>query len=354
MNILITGIAGFVGHKLSSYLIDHGESVQIYGIDNLVRRGGEFNVARLQASGVKFVHGDIRLKEDIDELPKVDWIIDCAAIPTVTAGLQGGTSQVVSHNLIGTLNLLEKCRRDGAGFVMLSTSRVYSISSLYQIPLTEKADAFQIDSIKPSPLGFSVKGINESFSTMPPVSLYGATKLASEVMALEYGASFHFPVFINRCGVLAGPGQFGKIDQGIFSYWIYQWLLDRPLRYIGFGGTGKQVRDFFHPDDLADLVLQQIKFPDKGKETKILNVGGGVNSSLSLKQLNNWCQREFKREKKIDTDLTTRPFDIPLYITDYSQAEKIWNWKPSISSDVILEQIHRYATDHRDLIASFS
>jgi CDP-paratose 2-epimerase len=86
------------------------------------------------------------------------------------------------------------------------------------------------------PIGFSELGVSENFSTTAPISLYGATKLASEVMALEYATMFDFPLWIDRCGVIAGAGQFGKPDQGIFSFWIYQWLLGKPLKYIGFGG----------------------------------------------------------------------------------------------------------------------
>jgi CDP-paratose 2-epimerase len=86
-----------------------------------------------------------------------------------------------------------------------------------------------------------------------PVSLYGSSKLAVESIALEYGAAFDFSVWVDRCGVLAGPGQFGTPDQGIFSYWINAHLRRRALRYIGFDGAGKQVRDAFHPHDLHDL-----------------------------------------------------------------------------------------------------
>ncbi len=78
--------------------------------------------------------------------------------------------------------------------------------------------------------------MDETFSTAAPISLYGATKLASEALALEYGETFGFPVWINRCGVLAGAGQFGRPDQGILAYWINAYLRRQPLKYIGFGG----------------------------------------------------------------------------------------------------------------------
>ena len=90
------------------------------------------------------------------------------------------------------------------------------------------------------------------------MSLYGATKLASEQLALEYGSTYGFPVWVNRCGVLAGAGQFGRADQGIFAYWVNSWLRERPLRYIGFGGHGHQVRDCLHPADLVPLIERQM------------------------------------------------------------------------------------------------
>ena len=92
------------------------------------------------------------------------------------------------------------------------------------------------------------------FSTSPPISLYGSTKLASEAAGFGIHHSFSLPLWINRCGVIAGAGQFGTAEQGIFSYWIHAYAQKRPLKYIGFDGSGRQVRDALHPDDLAELV----------------------------------------------------------------------------------------------------
>src|SRR5207302_1174559 len=108
------------------------------------------------------------------------------------------------------------------------------------------------------PKGITSAGVSETYSTAPPISLYGATKLASECLALEFGETFGFPVWINRCGVLAGAGQFGRSDQGIFSYWIHSWAKRQPLRYIGFDGKGSQVRDCLHPRDIVPLLREQM------------------------------------------------------------------------------------------------
>ena len=186
---------------------------------------------------------------------------------------------MIEHNLIGTINLLEAAARWQAGVVLLSTSRVYSIPVLASLPLAEtendRGPCFAIDATKPLPPGISPAGITEDFSTAAPVSLYGATKLASETLAMEYAHRSGTPLFINRCGVMAGAGQFGKADQGIFSWWIRQWIAKGRLSYIGFGGRGLQVRDCLHPDDLTALILLQMR-SSLGTEPAVWNVSGGA------------------------------------------------------------------------------
>jgi CDP-paratose 2-epimerase len=351
MKILITGAAGFVGSRLAEAIANSIENTELIGIDNLSRRGSETNLAFLNKLGCKLVHGDIRVNDDVSELPKVDWILDCAANPSVLAGINGGTSQLVGHNLIGTLNLLEKCRRDRCGFLMLSTSRVYAINSLLAIKLKDNGDRFTPDLAQAMPIGFSELGVSENFSTAAPISLYGATKLASEVMALEYAAMFDFPLWIDRCGVIAGAGQFGKPDQGIFSFWIYQWLLGKPLKYIGFGGEGKQVRDFVCPEDLGRLIHMQLTQPDRNAP-KIVNVGGGNDRAMSLKELSSYCRTTLGNDCAISSVPETRTFDIPYYVTDNSMVTQTWGWQPEIKMTNTLAAIASWAKANRVLIES--
>ncbi|MFT3932732.1 MAG: NAD-dependent epimerase/dehydratase family protein [Chitinophagaceae bacterium] len=353
MKILITGVAGFVGSCMAKYFRGHFSNIEIIGIDNLSRRGSEYNLQALKELDCRFYHGDIRNKEDVEDLPKVDWIIDCAAIPTVTAGVHSGTLSLINNNLTGTLYLLEKCRRDQAGFVILSTSRVYSINELNKLPLLETATRLAIHKAPAYPKGFSEKGIAEEFSTAAPVSLYGATKLSSEIMALEYHYTFGFPVWINRCGVIAGPGQFGKIDQGVFSFWVYQYLLGKPLSFIGFGGKGKQVRDFIHPYDVFRLIRLQVEHPSSSSP-RLLNIGGGIECAMSLAELDIFCKQYFNTNKPISEISETRGFDIPLYISDYAKAKQYWQWQPSLSSQQILEQIAEYGSENLEQIRSIS
>src|SRR5450432_3988664 len=238
MKILITGICGFAGSTLAETLLELSEGLGVCGIDNLMRPGSESNRGRLKRLGVELFHGDIRMASDFEGLPKADWVIDAAANPSVLAGVSGVVSsrQVLEHNLASLVNVLEYSKARAAGFILLSSSRVYSIPALAGLPLRIEDRAFRLDDSQTLPQGAAPCGINTEFSTRAPISLYGATKLASETVALDFGLAFGLPVWINRCGVLAGAGQFGTPDQGIFSYWINAHRCRRAMRFIGFGG----------------------------------------------------------------------------------------------------------------------
>ncbi len=275
----------------------------------------------------------------------MDWVIDAAANPSVLAGVSGQTSsrQLIEHNLVGTFNLLEFCKRHQSGIVILSTSRVYSLPELCSLELEVKEDAFTPRTEGVQHQSLTKLGIDETFSTRPPLSLYGSAKLGSELLALEYSQAFGFPAHINRCGVMAGAGQFGKPDQGIFSFWIHSYRQKRPLKYIGFKGTGYQVRDCLHPRDLAQLVVSQLEHPEKGG--KVLNVGGGMASGISLAQLSAWCANRFGAHE-IARDTKPRPFDVPWLVLNPSQAAKEWDWRPVTSLQSILEEIAQHADNH--------
>jgi len=350
VRILLTGICGFAGNVIARRLLETSENLTILGLDNLSRAGSETNRASLRALGIEVAHGDVRERADFEGLPKVDWVIDAAANPSVLAGVNSSASsrQIVDHNLYGTINTLEYCRQHQAGLVLLSTSRVYSIAAMAALPVVVKGDAFIFDSAKvvPDP-GVSPRGVSESFSTQAPVSLYGATKLASEQLALEYGNAFNFPVWINRCGVLAGAGQFGRADQGIFSFWIHSWMAKRPLTYIGFGGEGHQVRDCLHPKDLVPLLLKQFA-TDSGKHDgsdRIHNVSGGAASAMSLKQLSAWCEEQFG-PRTISRVPQVRTYDVPWLVLDSTRAEQKWEWKPETAAEAILREIASHAEAH--------
>ncbi len=363
MKILLTGICGFAGSIIARGLLEHLPGIQITGIDNLLRKGSETNIEPLRALGIDIRIGDIRNEEDLAALPAADWVLDCAANPSVLAGVDGRTSarELLDHNLGGTIHLLEYCRRHQAGFILLSTSRVYSIPPLAAFPVEVVSDAFRPVFSNPSSLDFLLKpssssssrpstldprpalsplGLTEQFSTEPPISLYGSSKKCSELLALEYGMTFDFPVRINRCGVLAGAGQFGKADQGIFSFWLHSWARRRPLKYIGFEGRGHQVRDCLHPSDIVPLLIDQMKDPTR-EVSPILNVSGGVESAISLAQLSSWCTERLGPHQ-VMADANPRPFDIPWMVLDSTAVGETWGWKPQTPMADLLEEIARH------------
>jgi len=348
MKILITGICGFVGSSVAESLAERREGISIWGIDSLMRPGSETNRPKLEKLGVRVVHGDIRAASDFESLPAVDWVIDAAANPSVLAGVQGGFSsrQLFEHNLASLVNVLEHCKAHGAGLSLLSTSRVYSIPALAALPLRVDGNAFQLDESANLPPGVSAEGLGIEFSTRAPISLYGSTKLASEAVALEYGEAFGFPVWINRCGVLAGAGQFGTPDQGIFSYWIHAHQRGERLRYIGFDGTGKQTRDLFHPRDLTVLLDAQMNTARSGGQ-RVYTAGGGRKNAISLAGLNAWCDARF-RPHTPEADLRPRPFDVPWVVMDSHDAQRDFGWRPEVSMACIFEQIAVHAVSHPD------
>ncbi|MCC9654760.1 NAD-dependent epimerase/dehydratase family protein [Rhodopirellula halodulae] len=346
--VLISGVCGFVGSSLAKYFRHAypATELELVGFDNLTRPGAWSNLQSLKSLDVQFHHLDVRSVTDLDSLPKFDWVIDAAANPSVLAGTTkaSGSRSLMETNLIGTLNLLELCKCHSAGMVLLSTSRVYGLDALCNLPLKPACDRFVLDE-SCLPEGVSARGVQESFSTQPPVSLYGCSKLASESLATEYSLAYDFPVWINRCGVLAGAGQFGKPDQGIFAFWLHSWREKQPLRYIGFNGSGHQVRDCLHPEDLFRLVDRQIQSSNPDFD-RVINVSGGCNSARSLKMVSDWCKDRWGTHEVNSASNEERPYDIPWIVLDSSKAAELWDWQPEKSTNDILEEIADFADEN--------
>ena len=345
MHLLITGLCGFVGSTVAKSLLAAGHRVT--GFDNFIRPGSETNRQPLERLGARVITADLRHAREMEALPAADFVIDAAANASVLAGVDGKTSsrELVDHNLLGTINVLEYCKQHKAGFILLSTSRVYSITPLATLKVVVEKSAFAPGPKAKLPAGLTAAGLDETFATAAPISLYGATKLASEALALEYGEAFGFPVFINRCGVLAGAGQFGRADQGIFAYWINAWRRKRPLKYLGFGGHGHQVRDCLHPRDLVPVLEQQFAAPKIPAADRLANFSGGAASAMSLRQLSDWCAQRFGPHPVVP-DGTPRPFDIPWIVLDHAKATRLWGWRPATPTAAILEEIARHAEAH--------
>ncbi|MFN8525958.1 MAG: NAD-dependent epimerase/dehydratase family protein [Chloroflexota bacterium] len=343
MTVVITGGAGFVGAAISIAIKRRWSERAVIAFDSLHRRGSELNLPRLAEAGVSFMHGDVRCEEDLDLVPgPLSLLIDCAAEPSVTAAYTQSPRAVLTTNLGGTINCLERARRDRCDVVLLSTSRVYSIPALRGLPLVEAHTRLAMSHTEAVP-GASDRGISEAFPVGQHCSLYGASKLASELLLAEYAAMYDFRFLVNRCGVIAGPGQFARSDQGVFALWMLRHMQSRPLRYIGWGGTGLQVRDLLHVEDLVDLLLLQTGEMER-HNGKTYNVGGGVRGSLSLRETTELCHAITGNALDLASEPTTHPADIPYYVTDFSQLSRATGWTPRRSPEEILRDIHAWIT----------
>ncbi|MBF0183889.1 MAG: NAD-dependent epimerase/dehydratase family protein [Magnetococcales bacterium] len=343
--ILVTGGAGFVGSNLAVALKRDYGHCQVLALDNLRRRGSEWILPRLAAHGVQFMHGDIRNPSDLAEVGPVDLLLECAAEPSVHTGYGGSPAYVLESNLLGLIHCLEYVRQQGGRLLFLSTSRVYPIDPLRALPLQEEESRLVI-APQDSGVGWSADGINESFPLAGNRSLYGASKLSAELLIAEYAALYGLSATILRCGVIAGPWQMGKVDQGVFVLWLARHLYQGPLSYMGFGGRGKQVRDFLHVDDLYDLLRLQIEAPDRFPVTP-LNVGGGPDNTLSLCELSRLAREVTGCSLAIGSQPQTRAADIPYYVTDHRCLTDLCGWRPQRNMVTLAEDVVRWLVDHR-------
>ena len=349
--ILITGGAGFVGSNLAMTLARSQPGWEIVALDNLRRRGAELNLPRLREAGVAFVHGDVRDPADLMALDPVDAVVECSAEPSAHAGSSGDTAYVVDSNLVGARNCLELARRDSAQFVFLSTSRVYPFETLDAAAWREADTRFELESDQELP-GVGPAGVSENFPLAGPRTLYGATKLAAELLATEYRAAFGLRTVVDRCGVLAGPWQMGKVDQGVFTHWVLSHYFDRGLSYMGYGGMGKQVRDLLHVADLVDLVEDQLLRPEHW-DGVTANVGGGPEVSLSLMETTAICEELTGNKLDIGHSAETRQGDVRIYVSDCARLAGHTDWRPSRSPHRVLSDIFDWVHDNeRDVRAA--
>lgn len=293
-------------------------------MDNLYRRGSELNVPRLAKAGVSFHRGDVRQPGEFPPGP-FDLLIECSAEPSVLAGQDGSPDYLFQTNLVGAYHCLEKARAWKSRFLFLSTSRVYPVARLEAHPFREEATRFSWED--DGTAGLSSRGVSETLDMTGARSLYGFTKLAAEQLIEEYRATFGLKAVINRCGVIAGPWQFGKVDQGVASLWVLSHHFGRSLSYIGYGGTGKQVRDFLHVDDLCELLLEQIRDFDAW-DGWVGNVAGGLANTASLCELTAMCREITGKKIAIESVPANRPFDLRVFVGDCSRLFARTAWRP--------------------------
>ena len=339
MKVLITGGCGFVGTNIALFLSK--KKFKVDSLDNLSRKGSKYNLHLLKTNNIKNYNLNINNKKLIKKLPKYNLIIDCCAEAAVEISKKK-IDEVINTNLIGTINILKKAKKDGSKIIFLSSSRVYPIHHLSSI-------------VKNKNISKSIainKKINENKSTRGAKSIYGLTKFASEMFIEEFSYAFGIKYIINRCGVISGPLQFGKQDQGFVSLWIWNHINKKKLNYIGYGGHGNQIRDVLHINDLCRLIFIQIKKFSKIKN-KLLTVGGSKKSYTSLKNLTLMCQKITKNKIKIGKKSKTSIYDIPYYITDNGNVFKTYKWKPKKSMYDVVKDTYIWLSTNKKTIKKY-
>jgi CDP-paratose 2-epimerase len=339
MKILITGGAGFVGSTIALQLKKKYPAYEIVAFDNLKRRGSELNLEDFRGAGIGFIHGDIRNNEDVAAVGEFDVLIEASAEPSVMAGLDSDPTYVINNNLFGSINCFNACLRNNAKLLFLSTSRVYPIEAIEKAAFTEEPTRFSFTSQNFD--GISPDGISEKLSLDGARSFYGTTKLASELFIQEYAAFYGLKAAVTRFGVIAGPRQMGKTDQGVVTLWMAKHYWKQSLKYIGYGGTGKQVRDILHVDDVVELVDMQIHQIEKF-EGRIFNAGGGLENSASLLEMTQICEKISGNKIQIGSESQTRPADLRVYVTDNSLIETETGWKPQKSIEIVFTDIYNW------------
>jgi CDP-paratose 2-epimerase len=307
---------------------------ELVAFDNLKRRGSELNLARLREAGVTFVHGDVRAPEDLAPLREIDALVECSAEPSVMAGVGGSPDYVVQTNLVGAYNCLELARVAGAQLVFLSTSRVYPVATLEAARYDEAETRFEWTDEQAVP-GLSSQGVAEHLPLAGARTLYGASKLSAELLIAEYAETYGLDAVVDRCGVIAGPWQMGKVDQGVFTFWMLWHHLGRPLRYIGYGGSGKQVRDLLHVEDLVELIDEQLTGRERWRGA-VVNVGGGREVSLSLQETTALCRELTGNEVPVTAAGESRPGDLRIFLSDCRRLHGMTDWRPRRDARTIL------------------
>jgi|TARA_Y100000389_G_C17366778_1_gene466747 CDP-paratose 2-epimerase len=326
MKILITGGCGFVGANLSIYL--KKKKFKVSSLDNIVRLGSQYNLKLLKKNKIKNYKVNISNYKEIKKLPKFDLIIDCCAEAAVEVSKKN-IDDVINTNLYGTINILKKCKNDGSKIIFISSSRVYPINEINKI-------------IKKNSLPNEIKMkklFDERSNLNGPRTIYGLTKLSSEMFIEEFAYAFNVKYIINRCGVLSGPLQFGKQDQGFVSLWIWKHLTKQKLQYIGYNGSGNQVRDVLHIDDFCELIEIQIKNLKK-INNRLFTVGGSNFSYTSLKKLTRLCNKATGNKLIITKNKKTSIYDIPYFKTNNKRVSKTYGWKPKRNINQIVNDTY--------------
>lgn len=325
MKLLITGGCGFLGSNLASDALTRGDELVVF--DNLYRNGSRENLTWLQAQGkFTFEHGDIRNQNDITRVVQIfkpDAIFHLAGQVAMTTSIANPRMDF-EVNVIGTQNLLEAVRNHvpEATVVYSSTNKVYG--DLEQYTYVETDTRYQCVE---QPDGFNEQ-TQLSFH-----SPYGCSKGAADQYMLDYARIFGLKTVVFRHSSMYGGRQFATYDQGWVGWFCQKTieaskgLIEEPFT---ISGTGKQVRDVLHGDDMKRLYMAAVNHISRAKG-QAFNVGGGIENSLSLLEL--FALFEQIANVKLNyTKLPVRQSDQRVFVSDLAKVKQLLNWQPLVSA----------------------
>lgn len=325
MKLLITGGCGFLGSNLASDALARGDDLIVF--DNLYRNGSRENLAWLQAQGTfTFEHGDIRNQNDITRIIAAhapDAIFHLAGQVAMTTSIANPRMDFET-NALGTFNLLEAVRQHAPNAVVIysSTNKVYG--DLEQFNYTETETRFRcID---------HPEGFNEH-TTLDFHSPYGCSKGAADQYMLDYARIFELKTVVFQHSSMYGGRQFATYDQGWVG-WFCQKAVETSRGELRepftISGTGKQVRDVLHADDMKRLYMAAVENIDKARG-HAFNIGGGIENSLSLLEL--FSSLEGLLNIKLDyRRLPVRESDQRVFVADIQKATRLLDWRPLVSA----------------------
>lgn len=342
--VVVTGSAGLIGSETSRLF--HSRGHRIIGIDNDMRRrffgpdaSTAWNRGELERELPRYRHidADIRDAEAIGKLfaeigQQVCLIVHAAAQPSHDwAASDPMTDFTVNAN--GTLVMLESMKHHcpEAVFIFTSTNKVYG-DRPNELPLIEQANRWELDSTHP----YAAHGIDEEMSIDQTLhSLFGASKVAADLLVQEYGRYFRLKTAVFRGGCLTGPSHSGTQLHGFLAYLMKCAATGFPYKVLGY--KGKQVRDNIHSRDLVEAFWQFYQQPRSGE---VYNMGGGRRSNCSMIEAIELCERITGRPLNWTYDETNRKGDHIWWISDTRRFERHFpNWKLEYDVRGILEEI---------------
>ncbi|OQW71741.1 MAG: CDP-paratose 2-epimerase [Proteobacteria bacterium ST_bin11] len=325
MKLLISGGCGFLGSNLAADALSRGDELLVF--DNLYRNGSRANLSWLQTQGkFLFEHGDIRNQNDITRVIqsfKPDVIFHLAGQVAMTTSIANPRMDF-EVNAIGTFNLLEAVRQYSSDAIVVysSTNKVYG--DLEQFSYTETQTRYQCNE---HPTGFS-ENIPLEFH-----SPYGCSKGAADQYMLDYARIFGLKTVVFRHSSMYGGRQFATYDQGWVG-WFCQKAVEsaRGLSMDAFtiSGTGKQVRDVLHAEDMKSLYAAAVRNIDKAKG-QVFNVGGGIENSLSLLELFDLLEAIVGVRLNYE-QLPVRESDQRVFVADITKAKRLLDWQPHVTA----------------------